>query len=158
MALIKCSECGKEVSENAEKCIHCGNPIYSSKSQEEIVCCPKCKSSNLYSGKRGFSGKKAVVGGILTGGIGVLAGTIGSNKIVYTCIKCGKKFKYSEALLKKPNGPYVSVTPPAYMKKPTNEDSTTFDSKPSEQDSQSCMVMIFVVILFIGIILVTTFN
>ena len=27
MALIKCNECGKEVSEKAESCPHCGNPI-----------------------------------------------------------------------------------------------------------------------------------
>jgi len=27
MALIKCSECGKEVSEKATSCPHCGNPI-----------------------------------------------------------------------------------------------------------------------------------
>lgn len=27
MALIKCSECGKEVSDKADKCISCGNPI-----------------------------------------------------------------------------------------------------------------------------------
>ena len=27
MSLIKCSECGKEISDNAAACIHCGNPI-----------------------------------------------------------------------------------------------------------------------------------
>lgn len=27
MALIKCVECGKEISDSAEKCIHCGCPI-----------------------------------------------------------------------------------------------------------------------------------
>ena len=27
MALIKCPECGKEVSDKAESCIHCGNPL-----------------------------------------------------------------------------------------------------------------------------------
>ena len=29
MALIKCSECGKEVSSNSKACIHCGNPLNS---------------------------------------------------------------------------------------------------------------------------------
>lgn len=28
MALIKCSECGKEISDKASACAHCGNPIY----------------------------------------------------------------------------------------------------------------------------------
>ncbi|MCH7905614.1 MAG: zinc-ribbon domain-containing protein [Armatimonadetes bacterium] len=27
MALIKCKECGREVSDNAASCPHCGNPI-----------------------------------------------------------------------------------------------------------------------------------
>jgi predicted permease/ribosomal protein L37E len=27
MALIKCEECGKEVSDKAKQCIHCGNPL-----------------------------------------------------------------------------------------------------------------------------------
>ena len=31
MALIKCSECGKEVSEKAANCPHCGNPIAGNK-------------------------------------------------------------------------------------------------------------------------------
>jgi len=29
MALIKCAECGKEISDKSKKCIHCGNPIVS---------------------------------------------------------------------------------------------------------------------------------
>lgn len=32
MALIKCSECGKEISDKATTCIHCGNPISKNKS------------------------------------------------------------------------------------------------------------------------------
>ena len=31
MALINCSECGKEISDKAVTCIHCGNPIYKEK-------------------------------------------------------------------------------------------------------------------------------
>ncbi|MBI5037750.1 MAG: zinc-ribbon domain-containing protein [Candidatus Kerfeldbacteria bacterium] len=27
MALIKCSECGKDISDQAEACPHCGNPL-----------------------------------------------------------------------------------------------------------------------------------
>lgn len=27
MALIKCPECGKDISNMSEKCIHCGFPI-----------------------------------------------------------------------------------------------------------------------------------
>jgi hypothetical protein len=42
--------------------------------------CPKCGSNQITSDKKGFSGKKAVARVLLTGGIGVLAGTMGSNK------------------------------------------------------------------------------
>lgn len=35
MAIIKCPECGKEVSEKAEICIHCGYPL--KESQKEIL-------------------------------------------------------------------------------------------------------------------------
>lgn len=35
MALIKCPECGKEISDKAEKCIHCGCPIMTNFEQEE---------------------------------------------------------------------------------------------------------------------------
>lgn len=31
MALIKCSECGKEISDKSKKCIHCGNKIKKNK-------------------------------------------------------------------------------------------------------------------------------
>jgi len=31
MALIKCSECGREISDKAAACIHCGCPISESK-------------------------------------------------------------------------------------------------------------------------------
>ena len=27
MALIKCPECGKEISDKSDKCIHCGYPL-----------------------------------------------------------------------------------------------------------------------------------
>ena len=27
MALIKCPECGKDISNRTEKCVHCGYPV-----------------------------------------------------------------------------------------------------------------------------------
>ncbi len=58
--------------------------------------CPKCSSSQISADKKGFSGKKALGGVLLTGGVGLLAGTIGSNSIVMTCLACGKQFKPGE--------------------------------------------------------------
>lgn len=57
------------------------------------VLCPKCGSDQVTANKKGFSGKKAVAGAILTGGVGLLAGTLGSNKVKITCLSCGHEFK-----------------------------------------------------------------
>jgi DNA-directed RNA polymerase subunit RPC12/RpoP len=65
-------------------------------STETEVRCPKCNSNQITANKKGFSGKKAVGGVLLTGGIGLLAGTLGSNNVVITCLACGKKFKPGE--------------------------------------------------------------
>lgn len=56
------------------------------------IQCPKCNSTQITANRKGFSGGKAIAGAILTGGVGLLAGTIGSKKIVITCLNCGKSF------------------------------------------------------------------
>ena len=56
------------------------------------VNCPKCGSTSLSANKKDFSAGKAAVGVALTGGIGLLAGAIGSNKVQITCLKCGNQF------------------------------------------------------------------
>lgn len=60
---------------------------------DDKIKCPKCGSTQLTANKKGFSGTQAVGGAILTGGIGLLAGTIGSNKIKITCLVCGHQFR-----------------------------------------------------------------
>ena len=97
MALIKCPECGKEISDKAIACPNCGNPMNQQAQQEEYLCCPKCGSRELHAEHKGFSGGKALAGVVLTGGIGLLACTIGSRDTQITCLKCGKKFKAGEA-------------------------------------------------------------
>lgn len=37
MSLIKCPECNKEVSDKAEKCIHCGYPLRSTPYIHEVI-------------------------------------------------------------------------------------------------------------------------
>lgn len=100
MALINCPECEKKISDKAVSCPNCGCPInkQSNSPQEEYLCCPKCHSKELHSEHKGFSGGKALAGVVLTGGIGLLAGTIGSKNVQITCLKCGNKFKAGEAL------------------------------------------------------------
>ena len=51
MALISCPECGKEISDKAVACPHCGNPMnpqVQQTQQEEYLCCPKCGSRELH--------------------------------------------------------------------------------------------------------------
>lgn len=60
------------------------------------ILCPKCGSDQITANKKGFSGKKAVAGAVLTGGVGLLAGTLGSNKVKITCLSCGCEFKPGE--------------------------------------------------------------
>lgn len=55
--------------------------------------CPKCGSTSLSGDRKGYGVGKAVVGVALLGGAGLLAGEIGANKTVVTCLKCGHKFK-----------------------------------------------------------------
>ena len=55
--------------------------------------CPKCGSTSLNSNRQGFGVGKAIAGATLLGGIGLLAGEIGSNKTLVTCLNCGYKFK-----------------------------------------------------------------
>lgn len=61
---------------------------------DDVVRCPKCGSSQLTANKKGFSLGKAVAGGVLLVPIaGVATGMIGKNKIIITCLSCGKQFK-----------------------------------------------------------------
>lgn len=104
MALINCPECEKEISDKAISCPNCGVPLNENKpifiektDNEEYLCCPKCMSKELHAQHKGFSGGKALAGVVLTGGIGLLAGTIGSKDVQITCLKCGNKFKSGDA-------------------------------------------------------------
>ena len=58
------------------------------------VCCPRCGSTSLSANKKGWSLGKGLVGAALINPIGgVATGMIGKNKIIITCLKCGKQFK-----------------------------------------------------------------
>lgn len=57
------------------------------------IKCPRCKSTQLSANKQGFGVGKALTGAVLTGGIGLLAGGINSNKVNITCLQCGHSFR-----------------------------------------------------------------
>lgn len=60
MALIKCPECGKEISDKAEICIYCGYPLNTIKEIDEFKfdktkICPVCgKSTWKYDSESGL--------------------------------------------------------------------------------------------------------
>lgn len=57
MALIKCPECGKEISDTAESCIHCGYPLTDDNSKQDEPFCTSCgnplKPGSKFCGKCG---------------------------------------------------------------------------------------------------------
>lgn len=73
--------------------------------QEDKLYCPNCGSSQLVANKKGFGAGKALTGAVLTGGVGLLAGFIGSGKVKVTCLKCGCTWKPGELLTEPPKKP-----------------------------------------------------
>lgn len=81
-----CRACGETVSTEANVCPHCGQSY-----PAIVFYCSKCKGQNVEIAKRGFSFGQAVVGGLLTGGVGLLAGALGNQNLVSRCLDCGFK-------------------------------------------------------------------
>lgn len=55
MALIKCPECGKEISDAADKCVHCGYPL---KKTESPFSIPPLTPEPQYVGNSKIRNKK----------------------------------------------------------------------------------------------------
>lgn len=93
-----CNKCNTIFSHNDSRIIKAGNVIpaknHSQKiAQNDEVKCPFCGSTQITANKKGFGAGKALAGVVAVGGIGLLAGGIGSKKIFITCLKCGKQWK-----------------------------------------------------------------
>ena len=57
--------------------------------QQGISYCPKCASTSISAGKRGFSVGRGLAGSLIHPIVGLTAGAIGSNKTECVCLKCG---------------------------------------------------------------------
>lgn len=57
--------------------------------QQGIAYCPKCASTSITAGKRGFSFGKSLAGSLISPKAGLLAGAVGANKTQCVCLKCG---------------------------------------------------------------------
>lgn len=60
---------------------------------EDMMKCPRCGSTSLSGNKKGYGIGKGIIGASILGPFGLVAGNIGSGKVLVTCMKCGKKFK-----------------------------------------------------------------
>jgi hypothetical protein len=108
---VTCGKCGtvNVYKTQTQQCSTCGDWLYQYMfaQKEEIpsenytsnnydpsaIHCPKCRSTQVSAQKQGFGLGKAAVGGVLTGGVGLLGGFIRSRKVYLTCLKCGHRFK-----------------------------------------------------------------
>jgi len=60
---------------------------------DSVAKCPRCGSTSLSGNKKGYGIGKGVLGAVVLGPIGLVAGNMGSKKVVITCMNCGHKFR-----------------------------------------------------------------
>ena len=92
-----CPYCGTDNADSYACCWNCNRTkkqaeedrMKNTQANNDVLKCPVCGSANLTTNTKGFSAGKALVGGALIGGGGLLAGFIGSDKVRITCLKCG---------------------------------------------------------------------
>lgn len=77
MALVTCKACGKDISPEAEACIHCGQPMSAG------IKCPNCKATNVQRISAASKVGSAVLWGIFS--VGKLTKT-------YQCKACGYRW------------------------------------------------------------------
>ncbi|TCO71841.1 tellurium resistance protein TerD [Marinisporobacter balticus] len=70
-----------------------GQPIHNH--QQSGLTCPRCHSSRVTAGKKGFGIGKAVVGSLLLGPVGLLGGFIGSKNLEFLCLDCKDRWNGS---------------------------------------------------------------
>lgn len=70
-------------------------PIQPNYNQQSNLTCPRCRSSRVTAGKKGFGIGKAMVGGLLLGPIGLLGGFIGSKNLEFLCLDCKQRWNGS---------------------------------------------------------------
>lgn len=58
--------------------------------------CPICGSTAIVANKKGYGIGKGLVGVVAVGPLGLLAGGIGANKLIVTCLNCGHRFERQE--------------------------------------------------------------
>lgn len=57
------------------------------------VCCPKCLSTSISANQKGFGFARGALGAAVGLDVGLIAGGVGSKKVICTCLKCGYQWK-----------------------------------------------------------------
>lgn len=57
------------------------------------VYCPKCLSTSVSANQKGFGLVRGALGAMVGLDVGMIAGSVGSKKIICTCLKCGYQWK-----------------------------------------------------------------
>jgi RNA polymerase subunit RPABC4/transcription elongation factor Spt4 len=96
-----CKNCGKKIDDDANFCPQCGTPQNSVSDdsekkwntiEDEPLCCPMCGSRQVTVYKKGYDLTTGVLGGLVAGNIGLLAGFLGHNDLRGACLTCGYKW------------------------------------------------------------------
>ncbi len=88
MALIKCSECGKDISDKAESCLSCGNPI---NKQSPVVETIEIERTSKKWKKKSLWGVAFIIAGLMFlgskfWGLGILLMVLGFGKLIISGI------------------------------------------------------------------------
>jgi tellurium resistance protein TerD len=57
------------------------------------IYCKKCGSSQIATNAKGFGVGKALTGLVAVGPLGLVAGALGSSKLIVTCLACGNRWR-----------------------------------------------------------------
>lgn len=71
------------------------------------MVCPRCGSNNITTNNKGYGIGKGVVGAALLGPFGLVAGNIGKNDIICTCLDCGHRWELKKQIEQKYTNYYL---------------------------------------------------
>ena len=96
IALEGCSRLDKRKTQEGKIALQTESMRLERERFESMAKCPRCGSTSLSGGKRGFGMGKAAVGLAVAGPVGLLAGGVGMQGAQVTYMKCGYRYKPRE--------------------------------------------------------------
>ncbi len=113
--------------------------------------CPNCGSDQLMAQNRGFDLKSAIVGDVIAGPVGILAGTIGSNDTVLTCLTCGNVFYPQTVMVEDSND---LVNDPTVIIDNTKIEEESLKIKQVEDGTKNFEAVASVLFFILGIVII----